>query len=122
MSPAFRFLVDANVPKSVVRCLRDLGHDVGDVRDILPNGTSDPAVFRTAQDEGRILVTHDLGFANIIAYPSGSHAGIIVIRPQNLRPTTTADMVCSYVKAHEDQLLGALIVLSPGRARVRGIK
>jgi len=121
MSPALRFLVDASVPKSVVRCVLDLGHDVRDVRDILPNGTGDPAVFRSAQDEGRILVTHDLGFANIIAYPPGSHAGLIAIRPQNLGPTTTADMVCSYVKAHEGQLLGALIILSPGRARVRRI-
>jgi len=76
MSPALRFLVDANVLKSVVRCLRDLGHDVRDVRDILPHATADPALFRTAQDEERILVTHDLGFANIIAYPPGSHAGI----------------------------------------------
>ena len=119
MSPPIRFLVDANVPRSVVRCLRDLGHDAHDVRDVLPDGTSDSVVFSVAQEEERMLVTHDLGFSNIIAYPPGSHTGVIVIRPQNLRPATTASLVCSYVEAHEDQLLGALIILSPGRARVR---
>jgi len=81
MSPALRFLVDASVPESVVRCLRELGHDVRDVPVILPDGTGGVVVFRTARDEGRILVTHDLRFADIIAYQPWSHAGLIAVRP-----------------------------------------
>ena len=119
MSKRLRFLVDANVPRSVVRCLRDLGHDVTDVREVLPNGTTDQEVFDRSQDEHRIIVTHDLGFASLIAYPVGSHVGIIAIRPQNLPPKVTARIVCSYVEAHTDELPNALVILSPGGARVR---
>jgi len=119
MSSRLRFPVDANVPKSVVSCLRDLGHDVADVREILPNGTVDQRIFDYAQNERRILVTHDLGFGNLIAYPVGSHVGIIAIRPQNLPPKVTARIVCSYVETHTDELPNALVVLSPGGARVR---
>lgn len=119
MSSRLCFLVDANVPKSVVRCLRDLGHDVADVREILPNGAADQDIFDRAQGERRIIVTHDLGFGNLIAYPPGAHAGIITIRPQNLSPKTTARIVCSYVRVHADRLPGAIVTLSPRGARVR---
>ena len=119
MSKRLRFLVDANVPKSVGRCLRDLGHDVADVREIPPNGTVDQDIFNHAQKDRRIIVTHDLGFANIITYPVGSHVGIIAIRTQNLPPKVTERTVCSYVEAHTDELPNALVILSPGGARVR---
>lgn len=39
--------------------------------------------------------------------------------PQNLPPKVTARIVCSYVEAHTDELPNALVILSPGGARVR---
>jgi predicted nuclease of predicted toxin-antitoxin system len=44
------------------------------------SGSDDPTIFQRCQAEGRILITLDLDFSNVPAYPPASHAGIVVIR------------------------------------------
>ena len=43
-------------------------------------GADDDTVASASRTDNRILVTLDLDFANIRAYPPGEHAGIIVLR------------------------------------------
>ena len=40
-----RFLLDANMPRSAASLLRELSHEVEDVRDVLPNGADDATGF-----------------------------------------------------------------------------
>jgi predicted nuclease of predicted toxin-antitoxin system len=51
-------------------------------------GERDPPVLKAAADEGRILLTFDLDFADIRQYPPGTHAGIVVFRLQDQRWAT----------------------------------
>ena len=44
------------------------------------SGANDAIVAGASRSEDRILVTLDLDFANIRAYPPGEHSGIIVLR------------------------------------------
>jgi len=60
--------------------LRDAGYDADTVADENISGADDPVIFRFSQAEGRTLITLDLDFSNLKAYPCGSHAGIIIIR------------------------------------------
>ena len=39
-----KFLLDANMPRSTASLLRGLGHEVEDVRELLPNGADDATV------------------------------------------------------------------------------
>ena len=57
------WLVDNNVPRQVTHLLRDLGHDVVEVRDVLAPGAPDAAIAAFARQSGRRVVTHDVGFA-----------------------------------------------------------
>lgn len=48
-----------------------------------PSGSEDVVLFARCVLEERILVTLDLDFANIRAYPPGSQAGIVVLRSKS---------------------------------------
>ena len=74
-----KFLLDANMPRSAASLLRALGHQVEDVRDVLPNGADDAIVAAHARAGQFILVSRDFDFADIRNYPPQDYAGIIVL-------------------------------------------
>jgi len=74
----WRFLVDEDMPRSTAPMLRQEGYEAEDVRDVGLRGHSDQEVFDYAQEQGATLITADKGFCNILRFPPGSHAGIVV--------------------------------------------
>jgi predicted nuclease of predicted toxin-antitoxin system len=74
---AWRFLVDENLPRSLVVDLLALGHEAMHVNDIWRRGAKDPDVWALAQASmvELTLITGDKDFANILAYPP-PHAGL----------------------------------------------
>ena len=74
--------LDENLPDLVASILRSAGHDVALARDQQLTGESDDRVLAVAASEGRILVTLDRDFTNILRHPPNATAGIVVIRLQ----------------------------------------
>jgi predicted nuclease of predicted toxin-antitoxin system len=72
-----RVLVDENIPALTVRALREMGHDVRDVRGTAGEGMSDEELWGLAQRERRLLITTDKGLAS---RRYESHAGLLVVR------------------------------------------
>jgi len=62
-----RFLVDEDLPRSLARDLRAAGLDAQDVRDVGYRGRPDRDAIELAVSEGRVLLTADLGFGNVLA-------------------------------------------------------
>lgn len=93
-----RFLVDEDLPRSLARRLSCAGLDALDVRDAGLRGHTDSEVAARAQADGRVLVSADLGFANILVFPPGTHPGIVVARLPNEMPTAE---VCERIVAKE---------------------
>jgi predicted nuclease of predicted toxin-antitoxin system len=89
---AERFKLDENLPRDAVTLLRAAGNDVHTVDDERLAGGPDARILDACVQEGRILVTLDLDFADIRAYPPSSHRGIWVLRPgaQNIANTQCA--------------------------------
>lgn len=75
-----RFLVDANLPRSLVDLLSRLGHEVEFARDIGMADAPDSAIAARAQKGSAVLLTRDLDFADVRSYPPDRYAGIIVFR------------------------------------------
>jgi predicted nuclease of predicted toxin-antitoxin system len=75
-----RFKIDENLPIEACGILADAGHDAASVFDQNLSGASDPRVHDVCRLEDRIIVTMDLDFANVRAYPSGESPGIVVLR------------------------------------------
>ena len=71
-----RFLIDENVRLEIETFLVKAGHDV---RRVAP-GSENGEIIQLAFTEKRVLVTHDLHFANILIYPPERYCGIIRIR------------------------------------------
>ena len=76
-----KILVDENIPRMTVDHLREVGHDVKDVRDTSCQGLLDPDLWSLAMREGRMLITTDKGFTE---HRGGSHFGILIVRLRQL--------------------------------------
>jgi predicted nuclease of predicted toxin-antitoxin system len=75
-----KFKVDENLPAEHAAILRDEGHEADTVADQQLTGAADSAVFERCQAEERILLTLDLDFGNMQAYPPKFHSGVVVFR------------------------------------------
>ena len=75
------FKTDENLPIEVAESLRQRGHDVLTVMDQQLAGRPDTDVATICQSEQRALVTLDLDFADLRAYPPDAYAGLVVLRP-----------------------------------------
>jgi predicted nuclease of predicted toxin-antitoxin system len=114
-----RFLADESCDFRVVRALRAAGHDVTAVIELSP-GAADGAVFKMAEREGRIFVTEDRDFGQLVYAGANPAPGVILLRyPSTARtrlPTIVADVVTEYA----EKLPGRFVVLEPGRVRFGG--
>jgi predicted nuclease of predicted toxin-antitoxin system len=75
-----KFNTDGNLPLEASAVLRERGFDAETVWDEDLSGADDCVIAARVMSEGRILLTLDLDFANIQAYPPDRYAGIIVLR------------------------------------------
>ena len=113
-------IADANVFVPMVDGLRDVGHDVFDVKEKGLENLSDSEIFLLAQKERRILVTMDKDFSNILLYPPGEHQGIIVVKLYRLK---VIDATRLFLKAMDDikpeDIPGNLVIIDRSKTRIR---
>ena len=76
-----RFKIDEHLPVEIKELLTHHQHDAVTVPDEDMAGAVDPDVAQACQKEARALVTLDLDFSDIRAYPPKEYQGIIVFRP-----------------------------------------
>jgi predicted nuclease of predicted toxin-antitoxin system len=78
-----KFKVDENLPTEYASILRGAGFEADTVSDEKLSGASDSVLSERCRTEDRVLMTLDLDFANVQAYPPKSHPGIVVIRSKS---------------------------------------
>jgi predicted nuclease of predicted toxin-antitoxin system len=112
------FIADECVSRRIVERLRAEGFDVkwiGDDR----RGISDTEVLKAAAAEGRILITEDRDFGELVIRQRLAVRGLILTELDRLAPTAEAERISAVVTAHADRLVGNLIVIEPMRVRIR---
>lgn len=116
-----RFVIDEDLPRSTGVSLKEKGHQIEDIRDCGLRGVSDEQVFLFAKSKSAILVTGDLGFGNILHYPLGQHPGIIIVHFPNEIPIQEVNRQLLHHISHlsEETIKGHLIIIEPGRLRIR---
>ena len=57
-----RFLADENLPRSILRFLREKGFNVKDIQEESLRGIEDQAIWHLAQKERRIILIYDKDF------------------------------------------------------------
>ncbi|MEJ7831763.1 MAG: DUF5615 family PIN-like protein [Nocardioides sp.] len=79
-----RFLVDAQLPPTLARRLREHGHDAEHVTEIGPADAPDRYIWRYALEHGAVVVTKDEDFADMVA--TGREApAVLWVRVGNTR-------------------------------------
>jgi predicted nuclease of predicted toxin-antitoxin system len=116
------FLVDASLPRSTVAVILSHGHQATDVRDIGLGTSSDEDIADYAQQNANAIVTGDQDFGNILEFPPEKYDGIIIIRPPDGTGTAVVLSLIEQFLMDGDvmaNLSGHLIIVEPGRIRVR---
>ena len=75
-----KLLADENIPLASVRGLRDLGHDIVSIAEQSP-GISDEEVLRLSRAQGRVIVTFDRDYEELVfGERLPAPAGILYLR------------------------------------------
>lgn len=116
-----RFKIDENLPQEMAQLLNESGHDAATVFGQALSGEKDPALLEVCRTEGRVLVTLDLDFANIQAYPPTSTNGIVVLRLVRQDKPWVLEVMGRLIPAFETHpLSGKLWIVEDDRIRIRG--
>lgn len=84
-----RLLTDENVHPGAVSFLRENGCDVLDVKAEKWSGLSDEELVRRAEEERRVIVTHDRDFGRLLIAQGTLSVGVIYLRPGHIDPEFT---------------------------------
>lgn len=113
-----KFLADENFPRPALVALRKAGWDVFSIAEEHP-GVPDEDVAAICADPGRILLTFDKDFGELVfrrGLPAGS--GVVLFRIPPDSPEKAAEVVLALVQSQPD-LAGLYCVVTRDRIRIR---
>ena len=117
-----RFLIDADLPRSVKKLLEAHGHEAIDARDVGLRSAKDPVLGRFALERNACFLTGDFGFADIRNYPPATYHGIVVLElPRNATAAFILRLIQEFLTHPEvlARLPGKLAIVEAGRIRLR---
>lgn len=113
-----RFVADESCDFSVVRGLRNSGHNVAAIAEIAPRAV-DEEVLKLALQRGTILITEDKDFGQLVFASMKATEGVLLLRFPARARSGLASAVLDLVAKRGDELPGCFAVLQPGRVRIR---
>lgn len=115
-----RVKVDEDLPRAAAETLRNRGYEADSVIAQGMGGAKDHQLWLAVQAEQRFLVTADKGFGDIRFYPPGTHAGILLLRPDQAGIRPILELLERTLTAHDlEALAGAVAVATPRGVRIR---
>ena len=114
------FLADAGISPKTVALLNAAGHDAVHVRQIGLQRASDADIVRRARQEGRVVLTFDLDFGQILALGVAGSPSVVIFQLSDETSTSVnwrLEAVITERRAELEQ--GALILVEDGRYRMR---
>jgi predicted nuclease of predicted toxin-antitoxin system len=104
-----KILVDENIPYITIQALRDLEHDVLDIRGTPDEGMKDRSLWALSQQEECLLITTDKGFSE---HRNDPHYGILIVRlKQPNRQKIHRRIMQTFLQFEPDEWPGLLVVV-----------
>ncbi len=114
-----RFLLDQSAEARIATFLTEHGHDATRVARDYPAGIPDERVLAIARAEGRILITNDKDFGELVFRRGLPHAGVILFRfPLDATAQEKITALQRLLASHPTEL-DRFVVLTPQGVRVR---
>jgi predicted nuclease of predicted toxin-antitoxin system len=101
-----------------VRRLRAANYDVQAIVEIA-SGETDANIIQMAVDSGRILITEDRDFGDLVYSHQKKHGGIILIRYPSTARKTMAESIALLIEQKGDALVDCFVVVSPLKVRIK---
>jgi len=80
-----KFLADMGISPRVITALRERGHEAIHLQEQGLGKMSDGDILAKARVEGRVLLTHDLDFGELLAASGGVLPSVIIFRLNDMR-------------------------------------
>jgi len=115
-----KLLADMGVSATTVRRLRDQGHDAVHLREDGLGRLPDAVILEKARQEGRILLTFDLDFGDLMATGAHQFPSVVIFRLRNETPSSvTAKLFDVLAQRSRDLEEGAIVIVEDTRYRLR---
>jgi predicted nuclease of predicted toxin-antitoxin system len=110
------------MPRSSAEAIRSQGFDVEDVRDLGMRYAKDQEIMDFALETGRVVITRDLDYGEILRYPQ--HPGAIILRlPTGFIAKEVNEALMDFLSSAKNEILqNAIIIVELGRYRKRSLK
>ena len=116
-----RWLVDECIDAALVAHLRAAGHDVVYMAEIAP-ATSDAEVMARAQRDGRLLLTEDKDFGDLVFRRGGQVPGIVLLRIDPAMHALKNRRLDAAIDRFGDNLFGRYMTVKEARFRSRPLR
>lgn len=113
-----KFLADENVDQQIVASLRSTGHEVVYIAELDP-GITDEQVLELANSQGRLLITEDKDFGDLVFRMRRQSHGIILIRLAGKTSTEKTEILEWLVTSHATEIENAFTVVTGSGVRIR---
>ena len=115
-----KFLADMGISQRTVEYLRETNFDAIHLREQGLQKLQDPIILQKAKAEGRILLTHDLDFSDLMAASGNSMPSVIVFRLKSMKADNVNRHLAAIIETVGSQLTeGVIISVNEQRIRVR---
>ena len=116
-----KFKIDENLPVELANLLQEAGYDAMTVNQQELSGEKDQIIFDICQQEGRVLVTLDLDFADIRSYPPKQFLGIMVLRVIRQDKPYLISVFQKVIRfLSQESVVHRLWIIEENRIRIRG--
>lgn len=112
-----KFVADEGVERQIVLALRK-AHDVFYVLEDM-RSASDDSILEKAEKDGRILITLDKDFGELVFRMHYLHAGVILCRLQSLSIEEAVAKIESEVAKYGAELYSSFTVITPQNTKIR---
>ena len=113
-----KFLVDVGVSKKVEQWLKENGYDVKAVRDINPKA-GDSEILHIAIAEGRMVITMDKDFGELVYNSGKKHSGVLLLRLEDANGEQKVEIVKKVLCEYADKIETKFCVFQDGRLRIK---
>jgi predicted nuclease of predicted toxin-antitoxin system len=113
-----RWLADECVAAPLVARLREAGHDVAYMAEIAP-ATADPDVLARSHDDGRLLLTEDKDFGELVVRWNRPVPGLVLLRIDPEKNLLKSARLDAAIGTFGERLYGRYTVVEEARFRSR---
>jgi predicted nuclease of predicted toxin-antitoxin system len=115
-----RFLTDVGASRTTAEALRSHGHDVLHLSEVGLHRLPDDQILTRAREEGRIVITFDLDFGDLLAAGGYSLPSVILFRLHDPAPLSVNSKLLEIISERgEDLERGAIVIVEDQRYRLR---